>query len=99
MAAISKNIQMSKRKKLPNSLRPRAFLYGCAKGFKKGGGAFARWHITSTDISEESFPKLKTIIGRHFKYASAVSLWLMLLLFMLLPKNVILYFSSVYLWV
>ncbi len=44
-------------------------------------------HITSTDISEESFPKLKTIIGRHFKYASAVSLWLMLLLFMLLPQK------------
>ena len=31
------------------------------KGFKKGGGAFDRWHITSTEISEESFPKLKTV--------------------------------------
>jgi phage replication-related protein YjqB (UPF0714/DUF867 family) len=45
------------------------------KGFKKGGGAFACWHITSTDISEESFPKLKTIIGRHFKYAIAFHGW------------------------
>jgi phage replication-related protein YjqB (UPF0714/DUF867 family) len=41
------------------------------KGFKQGGGAFDRWHITSTDISEESFPKLKTVIGRHFEYAVA----------------------------
>jgi phage replication-related protein YjqB (UPF0714/DUF867 family) len=41
------------------------------KGFKEHGGAFNRWHITSTDISEESFPKLKTVIGRHFEYAVA----------------------------
>jgi phage replication-related protein YjqB (UPF0714/DUF867 family) len=41
------------------------------KGFKRGGGAFDRWHITSTDISEESFPKLKTVFGRRFEYAIA----------------------------
>jgi phage replication-related protein YjqB (UPF0714/DUF867 family) len=47
------------------------------KGFnkKEDGGAFARWHITSTDISEESFPKLKTISGRQFKYAIALHGW------------------------
>jgi phage replication-related protein YjqB (UPF0714/DUF867 family) len=45
------------------------------KGFKKDGGAFDRWHITSTDISEESFPKLKTVIGRHFEYAVAFHGW------------------------
>src|SRR5262245_17738054 len=45
------------------------------KGFRKGGGAFDRWHITSTDISEESFPKLKTVIGRHFEYAVAFHGW------------------------
>ncbi|HEX6283072.1 MAG TPA: poly-gamma-glutamate hydrolase family protein, partial [Nitrososphaera sp.] len=45
------------------------------KGFKKGGGAFGRWHITSTDINEESFPMLKTIYGRHFKYAIAFHGW------------------------
>ena len=45
------------------------------KGFKKGGGAFDRWHITSTDISEESFPKLKTVIGRHFEFAVAFHGW------------------------
>jgi phage replication-related protein YjqB (UPF0714/DUF867 family) len=45
------------------------------KGFKEDGGAFDRWHITSTDISEESFPKLKTVIGRQFKYAVAFHGW------------------------
>lgn len=45
------------------------------KGFKTGGGAFDRWHITSTDISEESFPKLKAVIGRHFEYAVAFHGW------------------------
>jgi len=45
------------------------------KGFKRGGGAFDRWHITSTDISEESFPKLKTVIGRQFEYAVAFHGW------------------------
>ena len=43
------------------------------KGFNKteDGGAFNRWHITSTDLSEESFPKLKTVFGRGFEYAVA----------------------------
>jgi phage replication-related protein YjqB (UPF0714/DUF867 family) len=41
------------------------------KGFKQGGNAFDRWHITSTDISEKSFPKLKTVFGRRFEYAVA----------------------------
>ena len=45
------------------------------KGFKKGGGAFDRWHITSTEISEESFPKLKTIMRRHFEYSIAFHGW------------------------
>jgi phage replication-related protein YjqB (UPF0714/DUF867 family) len=45
------------------------------KGFDKGGGAFNRWHITSTDISEESFPKLKTIFGRYFEYSVAFHGW------------------------
>jgi phage replication-related protein YjqB (UPF0714/DUF867 family) len=44
-------------------------LWRC-KGFK-GEGAFARWHITSTDIHEASFPGLKSIISRGFTYAVA----------------------------
>jgi phage replication-related protein YjqB (UPF0714/DUF867 family) len=41
------------------------------KGFKAGGGAFERWHITSGDIHEASFPLLNTIIARGFAYAVA----------------------------
>jgi phage replication-related protein YjqB (UPF0714/DUF867 family) len=41
------------------------------KGFKAGGGAFERWHITSTDIHEASFPLLRTIICRGFAHAVA----------------------------
>jgi phage replication-related protein YjqB (UPF0714/DUF867 family) len=41
------------------------------KGWKPGGGAFDRWHITSTDIHEASFPLLNTIIHRGFTHAAA----------------------------
>jgi phage replication-related protein YjqB (UPF0714/DUF867 family) len=41
------------------------------KGFKATGGAFQRWHITSTDIHESSFPRLKTIRSRGFGHAVA----------------------------
>ncbi len=44
--------------------------WGC-KGFKRGGGAYERWHITSTDIHESSFPRLESVIGRGFAYAVA----------------------------
>jgi phage replication-related protein YjqB (UPF0714/DUF867 family) len=38
------------------------------KGFRPGGGAVERWHITSTDISEHAFPQLKAIMA-PFLYA------------------------------
>ena len=44
-------------------------LWRC-KGFK-GESAFTRWHITSTDIHEASFPQLNSIISRGFTYAVA----------------------------
>lgn len=44
-------------------------LWRC-KGFK-GERAFARWHITSTDIHEASFPLLNSIMSRGFSYAVA----------------------------
>src|SRR2546430_10989537 len=44
-------------------------LWRC-KGFK-GEGSFARWHITSTDIHEASFPLLNSVISRGFTYAVA----------------------------
>jgi phage replication-related protein YjqB (UPF0714/DUF867 family) len=44
------------------------------KGFAKIEGAFDRWHITSTDISEESFPNLK-MIECKFEYSVAFHGW------------------------
>ena len=48
----------------------RASAWRC-KGFRAGGGAFERWHITSSDISGESFPLLRTILTRGFTHAVA----------------------------
>jgi phage replication-related protein YjqB (UPF0714/DUF867 family) len=39
------------------------------KGWRPGGGALARWHITSTDISTASFPQLGTVAARGFDHA------------------------------
>ncbi len=39
------------------------------KGWKPDGGAGARWHITSTDISTASFPRLATVAARGFRHA------------------------------
>jgi phage replication-related protein YjqB (UPF0714/DUF867 family) len=39
------------------------------KGWKPGGGAGARWHITSTEISTVSFPRLATVATRGFRHA------------------------------
>jgi phage replication-related protein YjqB (UPF0714/DUF867 family) len=41
------------------------------KGWKPDGGAVARWHITSTDISTLSFPRLATLAARGFQRAVA----------------------------
>src|SRR6266540_1974056 len=41
------------------------------KGWKDGGGAFVRWHITSTDLSAASFPRLDLVISRGFTHAVA----------------------------
>ncbi len=39
------------------------------KGFKPSGGAAARWHITSTDISTASFPQLAIAAAAPFSFA------------------------------
>lgn len=39
------------------------------KGWKSGGGAYDRWHITSTDIHRTSFPRLDSIADRGFAHA------------------------------
>ena len=41
------------------------------KGWRQDGGAFERWHITSPDIHEASFPLLDSIIHRGFTHAVA----------------------------
>ena len=41
------------------------------KGWGANGGAFARWHITSTDIDPASFPLLATVASRRFARAVA----------------------------
>lgn len=41
------------------------------RGWRQGGGAYERWHITATDLHEASFPLLSTIINRGFTDAVA----------------------------
>jgi phage replication-related protein YjqB (UPF0714/DUF867 family) len=38
-------------------------------GYNSGGGAYDRWHITSTDINPNSFPELRSISDRQFTHA------------------------------
>jgi phage replication-related protein YjqB (UPF0714/DUF867 family) len=42
-----------------------------AKGWGTDGGAFVRWHITSTDINPVSFPRLNSVMSRRFAHAVA----------------------------
>jgi phage replication-related protein YjqB (UPF0714/DUF867 family) len=39
------------------------------KGYKQGGGAWDRWHISSNNISRRSFPGLDQAASRKFAYA------------------------------
>jgi hypothetical protein len=36
-----------------------------------GGGAFVRWHITSTDLNPACFPLLNSVMSRRFAHAVA----------------------------
>ncbi len=42
-----------------------------SKGWKPNGGAFERWHITSTDINPVCFPLLESVMSRRFVHAVA----------------------------
>lgn len=44
-------------------------------GWWPGGGAYRRWHVTSTDIHPLSFPELNTIADRGFEYAVSFHGW------------------------
>lgn len=41
----------------------------CCKGWRQNGGAYERWHITSTRLSPRSFPLLGQLQNRAFRYA------------------------------
>ena len=57
--------------RVASRLKAKAVSSWRCKGFKEGGGATDRWHITSTDIHEASFPRLNSVIARGFTYAVA----------------------------
>jgi phage replication-related protein YjqB (UPF0714/DUF867 family) len=40
-------------------------------GWRPGGGAVGRWHITSADLAPGCFPQLHTVIGRGYTHAVA----------------------------
>ena len=42
-----------------------------AKGWRPDGGAFDRWHITSTDLNPVCFPLLNSVMSRRFAHAVA----------------------------
>jgi phage replication-related protein YjqB (UPF0714/DUF867 family) len=42
-----------------------------AKGWRPDGGAFERWHITSTDLNPDGFPRLASVMSRRFGNAVA----------------------------
>jgi phage replication-related protein YjqB (UPF0714/DUF867 family) len=42
-----------------------------AKGWGSDGGAFVRWHITSTDLNPVCFPLLNSVMSRRFARAVA----------------------------
>jgi phage replication-related protein YjqB (UPF0714/DUF867 family) len=63
-----------------SQLSPNNVTLWMCKGFRNPNStvdldAHKRWHITATEISERSFPKLKTIIEPKFEYAIAFHGW------------------------
>jgi phage replication-related protein YjqB (UPF0714/DUF867 family) len=52
-------------------LGPRLASAWRAKGWGTDGGAFVRWHITSTDLNPVCFPLLNSVMSRRFAHAAA----------------------------
>jgi phage replication-related protein YjqB (UPF0714/DUF867 family) len=57
--------------RVASRLKARSVSSWRCKGWKRGGGASDRWHITATDIHEASFPRLNSVIFRGFTHAVA----------------------------
>jgi phage replication-related protein YjqB (UPF0714/DUF867 family) len=52
-------------------LAPQRVTLWLCRGWKDGGGAHERWHITSTDLNPASFPLLGSVASRGFTFAVA----------------------------
>ena len=52
-------------------LGPQLAIAWRAKGWRPDGGAFDRWHITSTDLNPVCFPLLNSVMSRRFAHAVA----------------------------
>ncbi|MFT7618428.1 MAG: phage replication-related protein YjqB (UPF0714/DUF867 family) [Planctomycetota bacterium] len=50
-----------------------SILWGCL-GYKVGGGAYTRWHVTSASISPRSFPKLRHLLLYQGRFDRALSI-------------------------
>jgi phage replication-related protein YjqB (UPF0714/DUF867 family) len=46
-----------------------------SQGWKRSGDAYACWHITATELSPASFPKLRTVFETRFERALAFHGW------------------------
>lgn len=62
-------------KRVQNALRGKAVRCWRCMGWKDGGGASARWHITSAEVSEHSFPLLGQLFTQRYTYAVAFHGW------------------------
>ena len=57
--------------RVAGSLGPQLASVWRAKGWRPHGGAFERWHITSTDLNPVCFPLLDSLMSRRFADAVA----------------------------
>ena len=70
MATIEEHTD-KQAERVAERLGPQLAIAWRAKGWKPGGGAFDRWHITSTDLNPICFPLLNSVMSRRFAHAVA----------------------------
>ena len=69
--ATSRSTPTSKPSGCAERLGPQLASAWRAKGWGTDGGAFVRWHITSTDLNPVCFPLLNSVMSRRFAHAVA----------------------------
>lgn len=42
------------------------------QAYRPGGGAYAMYHVPSTEFDTQSFPKLGTLLGRNFRFSISI---------------------------